>query len=175
MALPTTLRALRGAPGTGRARPAAARAAAAGGPHPRLAPASGPLLLAPAPPHAAPAPIWGTLDTQTTTAATEAAAGVGMAMFEFNWAAYEPTQGKYAATYMTAMKAQLAAYQAAGMKVTLGLGLQDPPAWALNLANGTYIDQTGAVAVGAADLVFSASVRSAAATYLGAINASMPL
>ena len=65
------------------------------------------------------------------------------------------------------MKAELAAYQAAGMKVTLGLGLQDPPAWALALANGTYVDQTGAPAPGAANLVFSAAVRSAVATYLG--------
>src|ERR1700729_3004203 len=145
MALPTTLRALRAPAGTGRARAAAATA-----------------------------PIWGTLDTQTSTAATEAAAGIGMAMFEFNWAAFEPTQGKFTASYMTAMKAELKAYQAAGMKVTLGLGLQDAPAWALALNNGTYIDQTGAPAAGAADLVFSASVRSAVATYLGAINASMP-
>src|ERR1700684_298231 len=173
MALPTTLRALRAAAGTGRARAAAAGAAAAAA---AAAAAVGvPLLLAPAAAHAATAPIWGTLDTQTTTAATEAAAGVGMAMFEFNWAAYEPTQGKYAASSMTAMKAQLAASQAAGMKVTLGLGLQDPPAWALALANGTYIDQTGAAAAGAADLVFSAAVRTAVAAYLAAINATMPL
>src|ERR1700683_2729406 len=187
MALPTTFRALRAAAGTGRARAAAAGAGAAVGvpllvgPAARHAPAVAPaaagvpLLLAPAAAHAATAPIWGTLDTQTSTAATEAAAGVGMAMFEFNWAAYEPTQGKYAASYMTAMKAELAAYQAAGMKVTLGLGLQDPPAWALALNNGTYIDQTGAVAAGAADLVFSAAVRTAAAAYLAAINANMPL
>ncbi|MGH3219904.1 MAG: hypothetical protein ACRDPY_14570, partial [Streptosporangiaceae bacterium] len=170
MALRTTLhstaRALRTAATAGRVRAAAALAAAAIGV---------PLALAPAAAHAATGPIWGTLDTQTTTAATEAAAGVGMAMFEFNWAAYEPSQGKFTASYMTAMKAELKAYQAAGMKVTLGLGLQDPPAWALALANGTYIDQTGAAAAGAADLVFSAAVRSAAATYLGAINASMPL
>ncbi len=162
----TTLRALRALLTACRARAAAGIAAAAIGV---------PLLLAPAAAHAAAAPIWGTLDTQTTTAATEAAAGVGMAMFEFNWAAYEPAQGKFTASYLTAMKAELKAYQAAGMKVTLGLGLQDPPAWALALANGTYIDQTGAPAAGAADLVFSASVRSAVATYLGAINANMPL
>jgi hypothetical protein len=166
MALHTTLRALRAAARTGRARAAAGLAAAAIGV---------PLLLAPAAAHAATGPIWGTLDTQTSTAATEAAAGVGMAMFEFNWAAYEPTQGKYSASYMTAMKAQLAAYQAAGMKVTLGLGLQDPPAWALALANGTYIDQTGTPAAGAADLVFSTAVRNAVAAYLAKINTAMPL
>ena len=159
-------RTLRAAARTGRGRAAAALAAAAIG---------APLLLAPAAAHAAAGPIWGTLDTQTSTAATEAANGVAMAMFEFNWAAYEPAQGKYAASYMTAMKAQLAAYQAAGMKVTLGLGLQDPPAWALALANGTYIDQTGTPAAGAADLVFSTAVRNAAAAYLAKINTTMPL
>ncbi len=166
MALHHTLRALRAAATTGRGRAAAGLAAAAVGV---------PLLLAPAAAHAAAGPIWGTLDTQTSTAATEAAAGVGMAMFEFNWAAYEPAQGKYTASYMTAMKAQLAAYQAAGMKVTLGLGLQDPPAWALALANGTYIDQTGTPAPGAANLVFSTAVRNAAAAYLAKISTAMPL
>ncbi len=165
-ALRTAARTLRSALSSGRGRAAAALAAAAVG---------APLLLAPAAAHAAAGPIWGTLDTQTATAATEAAAGVGMAMFEFNWAAYEPAQGKYTASYMTAMKAQLAAYQAAGMKVTLGLGLQDPPAWALALANGTYTDQTGATAPGAADLVFSTAVRTAAAAYLAKINTAMPL
>ena len=168
MALRTTTaaRALRAAARTSRARAAAGLAAAAVG---------APLLLAPAAAHAAAGPAWGTLDTQAATAATEAAAGVGMAMFEFNWAAYEPAQGKFTASYMTAMKAQLKAYQAAGMKVTLGLGLQFAPAWALALNNGTYIDQAGAAAPAAADLVFSAAVRNAAAAYLAKIAANMPL
>ena len=33
------------------------------------------------------------------------------------------------------MKSELAAYQSAGQKVTLGLGLQDPPSWVINLSN----------------------------------------
>jgi hypothetical protein len=150
---------------TGRASAVAGLAAAAIGV---------PLLLAPAAAHAATAPIWGTLDTQTTTAATEAANGVGMAMFEFDWAAYEPKQGSFSTSYMNTQLSMLHAYQAAGMKVTLGLGLEDPPSWVRNLADGTFIDQKGNVAPGD-DLIFSAADRAAAATYLAKIASYMPL
>ena len=87
-------------------------------------------------------PLWGTLDTQTSTAATEGKAGV-MAMFEYNWASFEPTQGVLSSSYLATMKSELAAYQAAGQKVTLGLGLQNPPSWVFNLADSRYVDQTG--------------------------------
>ena len=126
--------------------------------------------------HAAPAPtmLYGTLDTQPGTAATEAAHGLDMAMFEFDWASYEPKQGTFTTSYMTSQLSSLHAYQAAGMKVTLGLGIEDPPSWVRSLADGTYIDQKGTVAPGA-DLVFSAAVRAAAATYIAKIAAAMPL
>src|ERR1039458_1213938 len=42
-------------------------------------------------------PLWGTLDTQTGTAATEDHAGVTLAMFEFNWASFEPSKGVFSA------------------------------------------------------------------------------
>ena len=93
---------------TGRARAVAGLAVAAVGV---------PLALAPAAAHAATAPIWGTLDTQPGTAATEAANGVGMAMFEFDWAAYEPKQGSFSTSYMNTQLSMLHAYQAAGMKL----------------------------------------------------------
>ena len=63
--------------------------------------------------HAAPAPtsspLWGTLDTQTSSAATEGKAGI-MAMFEFNWASFEPTQGVLSPSYLATMKSELASY-----------------------------------------------------------------
>ena len=65
-------------------------------------------------------------------------------------------------------------YRAAGQRVTLGLGLEDPPSWVFSLASSTYTDQTGAVSPDA-DLVYSAAVRSAAATYLSLVAAKMPL
>ena len=118
-------------------------------------------------------PLWGTLDTQTGTAATEGKAGV-MAMFEFNWASFEPTKGVLSSSYLTTMKSELASYQAAGQKVTLGLGLQNPPAWVLSLPGSTYVDQDGNVST-EANFVFSQAVRSAAASYLALVAAQIPL
>ncbi len=119
-------------------------------------------------------PLWGTLDTRTGTAATEDKAGVTMAMFEFNWASFEPSEGVFSASYLATMKYELAAYQAARMRVTLGLGTQDAPSWVFSLANSTYTDQYGNVST-EADWVFSAAVRSAAVTYLDKIAAVFPL
>jgi hypothetical protein len=118
--------------------------------------------------------IYGTLDTQANTAATEARAGVSMAMFELNWASFEPQQGLVCASYLAAKNCELASYQAAGQKVTLGLGLQNPPAWVMALPNSTYADQDGNVSA-EANFVFSQAVRSAAASYLSLVAASLPL
>ena len=124
--------------------------------------------------HAAPAPTaWGTLDTQTSSAATEGKAGI-MAMFEYNWASFEPTQGVLSSSYLATMKYELASYQAAGQKVTLGLGLQNPPSWVFSLANSRYVDQNGSTSP-EANFVFSQAVRSAAAQYLSLVAAAIPL
>jgi hypothetical protein len=121
-----------------------------------------------------PAIIYGTLDTQASTAATEAKAGVTMAMLELNWASFEPASGQVSASYLASVKAELAAYQAAGMKVTLGLGMHFTPSWVFKLANATYTDQNGTVS-SEADFIFSAAVRSAAATYMSLVNQNLPL
>ena len=119
--------------------------------------------------------LFGTLDTQPATVAAEAGSSdVSMAMLEYNWASFEPSPGVFSASYLATMKSELAAYQAAGMKVTLGLGLQNPPSWVLALSNGTYIDQTGAHST-EANFVFSAPVRQAAAAYLKQVAAYIPL
>jgi hypothetical protein len=118
---------------------------------------------------------FGTLDTQPSTIAAEAGSSdVSMAMLEYNWASFEPSPGVFSASYLATMKSELAAYQAAGMKVTLGLGLQNPPSWALALSDGRYIDQTGAKST-EANFVFSAAVRTAAAAYLKQVAADIPL
>jgi hypothetical protein len=121
-----------------------------------------------------PAITWGTLDTQPGTAAAEDHAGVTMAMFEFSWASFEPSRGVLSASYLATMKTELAAYQAAGQHVTLGLGLENPPAWVRKLASATYTDQNGATSPDA-NLVYSAAVRNAAAQYLTLAAARIPL
>jgi hypothetical protein len=119
--------------------------------------------------------LFGTLDTQPATVAAEASSSdVSMAMFEYNWASFEPSPGVFSSSYLATMKSELAAYRAAGMKVTLGLGLQNPPAWVLALSNGTYVNQSGAHST-EANFVFSAAVRQAAAAYLKQVAADIPL
>jgi hypothetical protein len=127
--------------------------------------------------HASPSTptLFGTLDTQPATVGAEASSSdVSMAMFEYNWASFEPSPGVFNASYLATMKSELAAYQAAGMKVTLGLGLQNPPSWVLALSNGTYVNQTGAHST-EANFVYSAAVRQAAAGYLKQVAAYIPL
>jgi hypothetical protein len=121
-----------------------------------------------------PSIMYGTLDTQTSTAAAEDKAGVTMAMLELNWSSFEPSNGTVSASYVATVKAELAAYQSAGMKVTLGLGMHDTPSWVFSLANSKYVDQKGSTS-GEADFVFSQAVRNAAATYLNLVNQNLPL
>lgn len=118
--------------------------------------------------------IFGTLDTRTSTAATEDRAGVTMGMFELDWASFEPRPGVVSASYLATMRSELAAYLDAGQHVTLGLGLQDSPSWVFKLADSTYTDQDGHSST-QADFVFSQAVRSAAASYLSLVAANLPL
>src|SRR4249919_1542850 len=114
---------------TRRARPLAAAAAVAGTAAVAVTAAMALSLAATGAASASTTPTltYGTLDTQPGNATVEHKAGVTNAMFEFNWASFEPTQGVLSASYLATMKSELAAYTAAGQKVTLGLGLEDPP------------------------------------------------
>jgi hypothetical protein len=119
--------------------------------------------------------VFGTLDTRPGTVAAEASSSpVSSAMFEFSWASFEPQQGVFSASYLATMKSYLQTYQAAGMKVTLGLGLENTPSWVFSLPDATYVDQDGARS-SEANFVFSTAVRQAAAGYLAQIAADIPL
>lgn len=122
----------------------------------------------------APASTFGTLDTLPSKARAEAHAGLRNAMFELHWADYEPEPGVFDPSYVAIMQSYLAAYQAAGMHVTLGLGLEDPPAWVFSLPDSTYVDQNGNVS-NEADFVYSQAVRQAADGYLRQVAADFPL
>ena len=119
-------------------------------------------------------PIWGTLDSQPQDAVAENKAGVKMAMFELNWGSFETSNGKFSASYISYMQNQLAQFQAAGQKITLGLGSHEPPSWVLKLANATYVDQDGNVST-EADWVYSAAVRAAALVFFQQIAKDFPL
>ena len=123
---------------------------------------------------AAPSVLFGTLDTLQNTAATEAKAGVSVAMFELDWASFEPEKDVFSASYIATMRSYLQTFRAARMRLTLGLGLQNPPAWVFSLRDSAYVNQDGDVS-GEADFVFSESVRQTAASYLTQVAADFPL
>jgi hypothetical protein len=118
--------------------------------------------------------LFGTLDTQAKTAATERKDGISVAMFELNWASFEPSEGVFNAAYMATMRSYLRAFRAAGMRVTLGLGLEDTPSWVFALPDSRYVNEDGDSS-GEADFVFSAAVRRAAAAYLARVAADLPM
>jgi hypothetical protein len=49
-------------------------------------------------------------------------------------------------------------FRAERMRVTLGLGLEDPPSWVYSLPDSSYVNQLGQVSR-SADMVFSEPVR----------------
>src|SRR5471032_3158186 len=58
--------------------------------------------------------LFGTLDTQKNTITAEKAAGISVAMFELNWASFEPREGIFNTSYLITMRSYLKAYRAAG-------------------------------------------------------------
>lgn len=123
---------------------------------------------------ALPSPLFGTLDTQMATIGTEKRNGISVAMFELDWASFEPEEGVFSTSYLTTMRRFLQTFRAAGMRVTLGLGLQYPPSWVFSLPDSNYVNQDGNIER-EADLVFSEAVRQAAASYLAQVAADFPL
>jgi len=122
-----------------------------------------------------PSPVlFGTLDTQPASLSGDRQAGLSVAMFELDWSSFEPQQGQFDSSYIAGMKSILTSFRSAGMLVTLGLGLEDPPAWVFSLPDANYIDESGDTA-NEADLVFSEPVREAAAAYLKQVAAALPL
>ena len=117
--------------------------------------------------------LYGTLDTKTDTAATEAGAGVRMAMLEVYWDRFEPAQNVVSQAYAAEVEAALRAYQEAGLSVTLGLDTAAPPPWVFGLADSYYINQHGRQA-GEPAFVFSNAVREAAGCFMARVAEVVP-
>jgi hypothetical protein len=117
--------------------------------------------------------LYGTLVTKTDTAATEAGAGVRMAMLEVYWDRFEPQQGVIDQGYAAEVKTALRAYQDAGLSVTLGLDTAAPPSWVFRLADSYYINQYGQQA-GEPAFVFSNPVREAGAHFMARVADVVP-
>ncbi len=58
---------------------------------------------------------------------------------------YETADGVYSTVYKSIILTRVAAMQAAGMKVTVSLGLHFTPAWVVNQPNAHFVSEDGAV------------------------------
>lgn len=127
---------------------------------------------------AAAAPAFGVLASgcEPDRVAALRRAGVTTVMTEVQWADAVPAPDVVDRDYLAAARRRVATCAGAGMRVVLGLGLQNPPAWVLDLPAATYVDQFGATTSRAeANLVFSAAAREAAAAYVRAMTAEVGL
>jgi len=105
-----------------------------------------------------------------------ARAGVRLVELGAEWSRFEPEQGRVDQGYVDDLRARIARCAAAGVGVVLTPGLHRAPAWVVDLPDGAYRDQFGnANPAGVPNLVFSATVRDAAARYLDRFAAELPL
>jgi hypothetical protein len=121
-----------------------------------------------------PNPALGTLGTHPATAAQEDASGVKVAMIEFNWSQEEPQEGVFSTAYESSMRSRLASLEAAGMRVTLALGLHYTPSWVSTLPGARFVDEHGNTST-QVDMVFNDQIRALAAAYVQRIATVFPL
>jgi hypothetical protein len=114
-------------------------------------------------------PAFGTLASSCTPDRVPALrqAGVSVAMIDVQWAAAEPQPGGPDLGYLADVRQRIATCTGAGMRVLLGLGLDNGPAWLLGEPGVAFVDQDGTTSPSQEpDLVFSAAARDAAGAYL---------
>jgi hypothetical protein len=116
---------------------------------------------------------FGTLLSTQEHATEESRAGVRVAMMELSWRDLEPQPGQLDESYVAYARSQLATFLAAGRRVTLGLGLSDPPPWAFEVPNSRLIDQHGRRSQ-QLNLIFNQVLRQRAVEYLTRVAAVLP-
>lgn len=116
-----------------------------------------------------PPEYFGSLITVSGQAATESNAGVKAAMLELKWNMIEPTDNGFTTqSSKDYIATKLQAYRklkAAGMEVTLGLGMHFTPSWVFNLSNSRYVDQNNTQST-ELNMVFNQNVRDKAEDYI---------
>lgn len=126
------------------------------------------------PPGASPGPqtTFGVLLPDTKHLRQDRAAGVRLVTIGVSWDKWEPSAGQTDAAYRSYLRGVADQYRAAGIKVAVDPGLQEPPPWVLDLPNGKLLDQHHKSAP-AADFAWSRGVRRAATSYLDDLVATM--
>jgi hypothetical protein len=88
-------------------------------------------------------------------------------MVEMSWARAEPSEGTFDSAYLDAVRGQISALRAAGLKVVLNYGLHHAPTWLLAKPNARFVNQAGQTYTGSdeANLIFATALRSHAEAY----------
>jgi hypothetical protein len=88
--------------------------------------------------------VMGVLGPSGSNYTQDYAAGIRCVTIGAAWVYIEPTQGSFSGTALATLQAQITAAIAAGMTVSLDIGTQYAPAWALSLSGGAlFKDQFG--------------------------------
>jgi hypothetical protein len=117
-------------------------------------------------------PMIGTLETEPATAGIEHAAGVELGMMELNWSAYEIAEGVFDPDYEQRFLERYRQLHAAGMPISLGLGLHYTPGWVKELPNSRFVNQNGKMS-DAVNFVFNAEVRRKADKFLEHVDEAL--
>ncbi|WP_188940319.1 hypothetical protein [Nakamurella endophytica] len=118
-------------------------------------------------------PFLGTLQTAPEHAGDLSGHGVKVAMLELAWSRYETAPGDWDVDYERRMVEQFRTLRAAGMQVTLGLGLHYTPGWVRDLPDSRFVDQDGRRS-DQVDFTFDRDVRAAADRYLQRVAQAFP-
>lgn len=112
--------------------------------------------------------FFGTLVSDPSHTAAEAAAGIGVAMLELSWSDYEPARGEWNEAYIRAQQERLRALLASNRRVSLALGVHYTPDWVFDLPDSRYVDDHGQSS-DELNVVFNQGVRDEVATYLSRV------
>lgn len=119
--------------------------------------------------------------TAGSTASDLRSNGVTTAVVKVLWNRAQPAPSlTLEPTYIAGLRKQISQYQAAGLDITLDLGLQYPPNWALALPGARFVDQYGhvfnaPVASGemAVDAIYNPRAQLAESVYIHLVAAAL--
>lgn len=115
---------------------------------------------------------FGTLVTERNQADEEKAGGVTIGMVEHHWFAWETSDGVFSSSYASDIIAWTNLLRAQGMRITLAHGIHNPPSYVTALANGRYVNQSGATS-SEPNTVFNQTIRDRVTRYLDQVHAAL--
>jgi hypothetical protein len=95
-------------------------------------------------------------------------AGAADALVELAWEQAEPVRGRYDERYLDRIATRIAELRAMGYTISLNTGIQDAPAWLLDLPGARFVDQHGETYTDSNEpnLIFGTTHRALAVRYL---------